>query len=99
MGLRAVRRVAELAALVLISSFGVAQGPDLNFLNHNQPILDAHNCYPYQGKWNDRVERALNSGFPVSIEQDLAWYVDPATGTGQGGGLAHAEADGRGADA
>ncbi|HEU4635796.1 MAG TPA: hypothetical protein VFS41_06425 [Edaphobacter sp.] len=83
MGLRAVRWVAQVAAVVLVSSFGVAQGPDLNFLNHNEPILDAHNCYPYKGKWNDRVERALNSGFPVSIEQDLAWYVDPATGKGR----------------
>ena len=61
----------------------LAQGQDLDFLNHNKPILDAHNCYPYEGKWNDRVQRALRSGFPVSIEQDLAWYVDPATGKGR----------------
>ncbi len=60
-----------------------AQTPDLDFLNHNQPILDAHNCYPYEGHWNDRVQRALRSGFPVSIEQDLAWYVDPSTGKGR----------------
>jgi hypothetical protein len=64
-------------------STAAAQGPDLDFLNHNQPILDAHNCYPYEGHWNDRVQRALRSGFPVSIEQDLAWYVDPATGQGR----------------
>ncbi|AEU35311.1 hypothetical protein AciX8_0963 [Granulicella mallensis MP5ACTX8] len=64
-------------------STAVAQGPDLDFLNHNRPILDAHNCYPYEGQWNDRVTRALRSGFPVSIEQDLAWYVDPATGKGR----------------
>jgi hypothetical protein len=61
----------------------LAQGAELDFLNHGRPILDAHNCYPYVGKWNDRVQRALNSGFPVSIEQDLAWYVDPATGVGR----------------
>jgi hypothetical protein len=60
-----------------------AQAPQLDFLNHNRPMLDAHNCYPYEGKWNDRIQRALNSGFPVSIEQDLAWYVDPATGRGR----------------
>lgn len=65
------------------SSTAASQGPDLDFLNHNQPILDAHNCYPYEGHWNDRVQRALRSGFPVSIEQDLAWYVDPATGKGR----------------
>ena len=60
-----------------------AQTPDLDFLNHNQPMLDAHNCYPYDGQWNDRIQRALRSGFPVSIEQDLAWYVDPATHQGR----------------
>jgi hypothetical protein len=37
-------------------------------------VLDAHNCYPYEGKYADRVERALALGHPVAIEQDLAWY-------------------------
>ena len=57
-----------------------AQPAQLDFLNHNNPVLDAHNCYPYDGKWRDRIDRALGSGFPVSIEQDIAWAVDPATG-------------------
>jgi len=60
-----------------------AQKNNLDFLNRNKPMLDAHNCYPYEGKWQDRVNRALNSGYPVSIEQDLAWYSDPATGQGR----------------
>ncbi len=55
----------------------------LEWLNHNQPLLDAHNCYPYEGRWTDRVQRALRSGYPVSIEQDVAWYIDPATGKGR----------------
>jgi hypothetical protein len=59
-----------------------AQGT-LDFLNHNRPVLDAHNCYPYKGEWADRIDRALSTGFPVGIEQDLAWYVDPATGKGR----------------
>ncbi len=80
---KAISLPALLITLVLSSAFALAQKPDLDFLNHNQPILDAHNCYPYEGQWNDRVQRALNSGFPVSIEQDLAWYVDPATGKGR----------------
>ena len=73
------------ASIVMATTFSTAsaQGPDLNFLNHNRPMLDAHNCYPYDGQWNDRVQRALRSGYPVSIEQDLAWYVDPATGKGR----------------
>jgi hypothetical protein len=78
-------KLSLLAASVLAVSSAIAQNPNahLDFLNHNQPILDAHNCYPYDGKWTDRVPRALNSGYPVSIEQDLAWYVDPATGAGR----------------
>ncbi len=55
----------------------------LQFLNGNRPIVDAHNCYPYDGRWADRIQRALASGFPVSIEQDLAWYVDPSAGKGR----------------
>lgn len=60
-----------------------AQPAQLAFLNHNQPVLDAHNCYPYDGKWTDRIDRALGTGFPVSIEQDIAWAVNPATGKGR----------------
>ena len=50
-----------------------AQISALHLLNGNRPVLDAHNCYPYEGKWKDRIERALSTGFPVAIEQDLAW--------------------------
>ncbi|MBY0504984.1 MAG: hypothetical protein K2X03_13815 [Bryobacteraceae bacterium] len=46
-------------------------------------VLDAHNCYPYDGKYQDRIEVALKTGLPLAIEQDLAWYVDPATGQGR----------------
>jgi hypothetical protein len=43
-------------------------------------LLDAHNCYPYQGRWADRLERALATGVPVAIEQDLVWYTDSDSG-------------------
>jgi hypothetical protein len=43
-------------------------------------LLDAHNAYPYDGRFADRVDRALAAGIPLAIEQDLAWYRDPATG-------------------
>ena len=43
-------------------------------------VMDAHNCYPYGEWWHDRIERALGSGVPVAIEQDLGWYTDPKTG-------------------
>jgi len=71
-----------------------AQPPLLDFLNHDRPVLDAHNCYPYDGRWSDRIDRALANGFPVSIEQDLTWYADPASGKGRVVVTHRAEADG-----
>jgi hypothetical protein len=43
-------------------------------------VMDAHNCYPYSEWWHDRIDRALATGTPVAIEQDLAWYTDPKSG-------------------
>lgn len=43
-------------------------------------LLDAHNAYPYAGRWLDRIDRALATGLPIAIEQDLYWFQDPATG-------------------
>ena len=59
--------------LVLLGTLSTALFAQLDLINHNRPILDAHNCYPYEGKWADRIDRALKTGFPVGIEQDLAW--------------------------
>jgi hypothetical protein len=42
-------------------------------------LVDAHNCYPYNGRWSDRIDRALLVGAPLAIEQDLAWHTDTAT--------------------
>jgi hypothetical protein len=77
-----ISRVSCFLAIVLWALPLQALQPPLDFLNHNRPVLDAHNCYPYEGKWSDRIDRALATGFPVGIEQDLAWYVDPASGKG-----------------
>jgi hypothetical protein len=43
-------------------------------------LLDAHNCYPYHERWADRMERALATGLPLAIEQDLCWYTDARSG-------------------
>jgi hypothetical protein len=69
-----------LLVLAALPLFGQA---NLDFLNHNRPVLDAHNCYPYKGGFKDRIDRALKTGFPVGIEQDLGWAIDPATGKGR----------------
>ncbi|MEO8371415.1 MAG: hypothetical protein ABI806_19670 [Candidatus Solibacter sp.] len=60
---------------------------NLDFLNHNRSVFDAHNCYPYKGNFKDRIDRALAAalvtGYPIGIEQDLGWAIDPATGKGR----------------
>lgn len=45
-------------------------------------VLDAHNCYPDGRRWTDRIDRALCAGTPLAIEQDLAWHINPRTGSG-----------------
>jgi hypothetical protein len=71
------------AILLMVALPLLAQGSGLEFLNGNKPVVDAHNCYPYDGQWADRLSRALESGFPKGIEQDLAWSVDAASGKGR----------------
>lgn len=68
----------RISLFLLCAVSAAAQG-----LQMGRPMVDAHNCYPYDGQWGDRIDRALSAGFPVSIEQDLTWYVDPATGQGR----------------
>ena len=69
-------------ALLASCVSGMAQQSDFD-LNAGRPILDAHNCYPYDGRWANRIDRALKLGFPIGIEQDLAWSIDAATGKGK----------------
>src|SRR5437762_3230668 len=57
--------------------------PDAPFAPGARVLLDAHNCYPYHGRWTDRIDRALSTGTPLAIEQDLVWFRDPATGKGR----------------
>ena len=46
---------------------------------HPAPVFcsDAHNAYPERGAWSDRIARAIGTGLPVAIEQDLFWYQRP----------------------
>jgi hypothetical protein len=45
-------------------------------------LLDAHNAYVENGKWSDRLDRALATGLPIATEQDLVWI--PASSTAPG---------------
>lgn len=46
----------------------------------SRTVMDAHNCYPYFEWWSDRIDRALSTGTPLAIEQDLAWHTDERSG-------------------
>ncbi len=56
------------------------EGKASSYLPGSRVLVDAHNCYPYEGQWANRIERALSTGVPLAIEQDLAWFTDPDTG-------------------
>ncbi len=74
-----------LVALALGCAVLTAQSP----APFKAPLFDAHNCYPYEGKYANRIDRALGTGFPVAIEQDIGFFngeavvthTDKTTGT------------------
>ncbi|HYZ86682.1 MAG TPA: hypothetical protein VE621_19865 [Bryobacteraceae bacterium] len=75
--------VTFLLLTALLPAADLAPTPGGLVLNQGKPMLDAHNCYPNEGRWANRIDRALSTGFPLAIEQDIAWHIDPATGNGR----------------
>jgi hypothetical protein len=57
---------------VLLAAVATGQSP-AGDAPGGRVLLDAHNAYPYQGRWHDRVDRAVGTGTPLAIEQDLIW--------------------------
>ncbi len=64
------------AAVLSVSVAAVAPSVD-GFGPGARTLLDAHNAYPERGQWSDRIDRALATGTPVAIEQDLYWGKTP----------------------
>ena len=77
------RTALLLLAITLTFSIASHTAEAEGFLPGQRTLLDAHNCYPYGGLWADRIQRALSTGVPLAIENDLAWYSDPKTGEGR----------------
>lgn len=77
--LSSVQERQGLQSSVLPQRQSAARKP-ASFLPGARVLLDAHNCYPENGQWSDRLERALKTGLPIAIEQDLAWYTDKTSG-------------------
>src|SRR5262249_54746991 len=71
--------VVTLIPLAAPSSTGEQQLVAEPWTPGRRVLMDAHNCYPYDGRWTDRIDRALKSGMPLAIEQDLTWFTDTHT--------------------
>ena len=76
MPMKAGAKTAVLVCILALAAVAAAQSPH-GYQPGRRVLLDAHNAYAYQGQWSDRVDRALSTGTPLAIEQDLIWR--PAT--------------------
>lgn len=66
---RFTRLAAFAFAAVAVTLFAQPTG----YAPGQRVLLDAHNAYPERGQYVDRIDRALETGLPVAIEQDLYW--------------------------
>jgi hypothetical protein len=76
----ALQATLALVAVFLAGPAGHAARADRAGVPGARVLLDAHNCYPDGERWGDRIDRAIATGVPLAIEQDLVWWTDPATG-------------------
>src|SRR5262245_56300176 len=81
--MRAIVAFVVLGGLAFIGALGGMPGTPSGLTPGTRVLLDAHNAYPYDGMHADRLTRALSTGTPIAVEQDLVWYRDPRTGVGQ----------------
>jgi len=80
---RKKRYILLITLVIIVSSFiflKCSKKREAVLTAGNRTLLDAHNCYPNHGRWADRIDRALNCGVPLAIEQDLVWYTDSLSG-------------------
>jgi hypothetical protein len=67
------RSVLSLALAGLLALAAFAAGAQSPFTPGVRTLVLAHNAYPDEGKYGDRLDRALSAGLPIAIEQDLVW--------------------------
>ena len=78
-GLKKVATKSQILVIRIVLAAAVAAQTPAGYEPGRRVLLDAHNAYPYEGRWSDRIDRALATGLPLAIEQDLVWR--PATAT------------------
>jgi hypothetical protein len=71
--MRIARLIAAAVALTVAVCATALATRGKAYLPGGRVLLDAHNAYPYEGRFADRISRALATGTPLAIEQDLAW--------------------------
>lgn len=67
-----------LGAVLVASGLGtITHGQTMAAMLGGRSLVHAHNCYPEEGQWADRIDRALAIGqVPTVIEQDIAYSPD-----------------------
>lgn len=68
----------SLRVVLVAASLTIFALPASGYAPGQRVLLDAHNSYPENGKWTDRIDRALKTGTPLAIEQDLYWRHEPS---------------------
>lgn len=71
-----MRHAILLATPLLLGVHERSTAQEPMFAPGQRALLDAHNAYPERGVWTDRLPRALATGIPLAIEQDLYWGRD-----------------------
>lgn len=67
-----MRKLMFVASLVL-TAVASAQHAPAPVTPAARTLVLAHNAYPDHGRYADRLDRALASGQPLIVEEDLAW--------------------------
>lgn len=60
-------------AAILFSFAFAAKTHRNNFAPGARTLMLAHNAYPYDGQYGDRLDRVIAAGAPFAVEEDLVW--------------------------
>ena len=67
-----MKRIVIGAALAVTLAFAAKMSKSAYVPGTRVQVM-AHNAYPDHGKYDDRLDRAIASGVPFVVEEDLAW--------------------------
>lgn len=59
--------------IVALAVFALAAARNSPFSPGGRTMVLAHNAYPDDGKYGDRLDRAISAGVPFVVEEDLIW--------------------------